>query len=152
MKFIKKIPMLSLFLVFLAFMSIEAYCQEPAKEIFISNYGKPEIHYEKIIFSTAIVIAVVIIALIALKKLRFSTLGKENLIEIVLNYPITSKDKLLVIKIASEYLLLGSSSSGLRKLHVLDSEQLDSAIAQGKIKKHEFANIFANTIGKSSNA
>ena len=62
------------------------------------------------------------------------------------------KDKLLIIKVASEYLLLGASNSGIRKLHKLDAEYIESTVTQKNIKKNEFANIFANTLGKSKNA
>ncbi len=152
MNYLKYILILSLYLVLLTFVSVEAYSQEPVNELFSVNYGKPQINYEKIIFSTVFIIVIVFIALILIKKFRFNNIGQQSLIEVVHNYPITSKDKLLIVKVASEYLLLGSSNSGIRKLHALDANSIEKIVSQKNIKKHEFANILANTLGKGRNA
>ena len=148
----KKITALIIYLLLIIFASTNAYCQEPVKELFSANYGKPEINYEKVILATLFMVVAVFVVLTLLKKVRFKNTSKQRLVEVVFNYPITSKDKLLIVKVASEYLLLGSSNSGIRKLHKLDTENIESAVTQSNLKKYEFANIFANTLGRSRNA
>lgn len=143
---------LFLFILILIAFTGNAYCGEHAKDLFTSNYGKPDIDYGKIIFATIFVIVVAMFVLMLLKKVKFNNSGHNNIIDIVYNYPITSKEKLFIVKVTNEYLLLSSSSAGIQKLHTLDAANVESDISKSNIKKHEFANIFANSLRKSSDA
>ncbi|MBT8112696.1 MAG: flagellar biosynthetic protein FliO, partial [Gammaproteobacteria bacterium] len=75
-----------------------------------------------------------------------------GLVEIIHSYPISTKDKLLIIKVGSEYLLLGASSSGIRKLHVLDKEDIHNITSEKNVKKNEFSNIFVSLMSKNRHA
>jgi flagellar biogenesis protein FliO len=128
------------------------YCQEVIKEPFSAEFGKPVINYGQIISATIFVVAIIIIALFLIKKLRFNTVASQGLVEIIHSYPVTSKDKLLIIKAGSSYLLLGTSSSGIRKLHVLDKEDIHNITSEENVKTNEFANIFVNLMSKNRHA
>lgn len=141
------LKLLSLFCV-----TSTVYCQEAIKEPFTAEFGKPIINYGQIISATVFVVVAIVIALLLLKKLRFNTASRPGLVEIVHSYPITSKDKLLIVKAGSEYLLLGASSSGIRKLHILDKDDIDSVSPENNIKTNEFANIFVNLMSKNRHA
>jgi len=151
MKNIKNNSFFIVLIIILIIFSGNAYCEEPARELFANNYGKPDIDYGKIIISTVFVMVTAFSVLFIVKKLKFNHVGNQNIIDIVYNYPISSKEKLFIVKVANEYLLLSSSHSGIQKIHALDSNNIKDEISRSNNKKHEFANIFANSLGKNSN-
>jgi len=142
----------SLQLLILQCITTSAYSKEVIKEPFVAEFGKPIINYGQIISATVFMVVMIIIVLFLLKKLRFNAIPSQGLIEIVHSFPISSKDKLLVIKAGSDYLLLGSSNSGIRKLHILDKEDFDNITSEKNIKTNEFSNIFVNLLSKSRHA
>jgi flagellar biogenesis protein FliO len=133
-------------------ISTNSLCQETTKDIFSGNYGKPVVDYGKIIYTTVVVIIFILIVLIALKKFRVSNIKAQSLLEVVYSHSISTKDKLLIIKAGHEYLLLGLSNSGLRKIHVLDHDYVQNSISSGNINKQEFANIFTTILRNRGSA
>ena len=148
----KRIAIQVIYLLLLLCISASAHCQEVIKEPLSAAFGKPVINYGQIIYATVFVVAIIFIALFLLKKLRFNTVASQGFVEIVHSYPISSKDKLLIIKAGSDYLLLGSSSTGIRKLHVLDKDDIHNITSEKNIKSNEFANIFVNLVSKNRHA
>lgn len=152
MKRTKRIAIIALSILLLLCISTNAQCQETAKPLFAGDYGRPVIDYEKIILATLFIIALIVVAQMVLKKTRFNSVTNQGLVEVVYSYSISSKDKLLIVKAGQEYLLLGISNSGIRKIHILDKEEIHSSISQKNIKANEFANIFVNLLGKNRHA
>ena len=148
----KRITILGLQVLLLLCITTNVYCQEMVKEPFSGDFGRPIINYWQIIYTTLFVVVVIFLALLLLKKLRFNSVTNQGLIEVVNSYPITSKDKLLIVKAGPEYLLLGASSSGIRKLHVLNNDYIQDSSSEKNIKTNEFKNIFVNLLGKNRHA
>jgi len=144
-----------LFILFLIslFFTTSVLSQEPTNQVFSNEYGSPAIDYEKIIYATLFIAVIVVISLALLKKTRFSTAVNQEFIEVIYSHSFSTKDKLLIVNVAQEYLLLSSSSSGIRKLHILNKEYIDSVIAnREEIKANDFAKIFVNVLGKNKYA
>lgn len=148
----KSLAISGLKLLFLFCIASSVYCQEEIKEPFSAEFGKPVINYGQIISATIFVVVAIIIVLFLLRKLRFNTLSSHGLVEIIHSYPISTKDKLLIIKVGSQYLLLGASSSGIRKLHVLDKEDIHNITSEKNVKTNEFSNIFVSLMSKNRHA
>jgi flagellar biogenesis protein FliO len=136
----------------LFFLSTNALCQEATKDIISGNYGKPVLDYRKIIYATIFVIVLIIFGFLALKKFRFTSIASHSFLEVVYSHSISTKDKLLIIKAGHEYLLLGLSSSGLRKIHVLKNDFIQETTSSGNNKKQEFANIFTTILRNRGSA
>ena len=128
-------------------ITTNVYCQEIIKEPFPTDFGKPIINYGQIIYATLFVTIIIVLALFLIKKLRFNNIHSQSLIKIIYSYSITSKDKLLIVKAGPDYLLLGASNSGVRKLHTLDKEYIQDISSEDNIKTNEFSNILVNLLG-----
>jgi len=152
MKNFKKSIILTIQLLLLFFVTTSAYCQEAIKESFSGEFGKPIINYGQIIYATLFVIIIIVLALFLLKKIRFNNVASQGLIKVIYSYSITSKDKLLIVKAGPDYLLLGASNSGVRKLHVLDQDYIQDISSEDNIKTNEFSNILVNLLGKKRHA
>ena len=148
----KKTVILGFHLILLLLITTSAFSQELSSEQFAENFGRPVIDYQQVIYAAIFLIILIIAGLFLVKKSNFSNTNNSGLIDIVYNYAINSKDKLLIAKIGKEYLLLGVSSSGIRKLHVLDKDYIHKTTSEKNIKTNDFANILMNIVGKHRNA
>ncbi|QMU60411.1 MAG: hypothetical protein GKR92_01340 [Gammaproteobacteria bacterium] len=148
----KKITILVMQLLLLFCITSSAYCQEVGKESFSGEFAKPIINYGQIIYATLFVIIIIVFALFLLKKVRFNNMNGQGLIKVIYSYSVTSKDKLLIVKAGPDYLLLGASNSGIRKIHDLDQDYIQDISSEDKVKTNEFSNIFVNLLGKNSHA
>ena len=148
----KKLVILSFQLMILLFITTSVYCQELPNEELVGNFGKPPIDYRQIIYAVLFLGIMIIAALFLIKKSNLSNTSDLGLIEIVYNYAITSKDKLLVAKVGKEYLLLGISNAGIRKLHILDKDYIHKFTSENNIKTKDFANMLINLVSKQRNA
>lgn len=137
---------------FLIFNTTTAYCQEVAEKLFVAEFGGPAINYGQIVSATIFLIVFIIFALLIFKKSRFSVIANQSLLEVVHRYSISSKEKLLIVRAGSDYLLLSSSSAGVRKLHIMDANDISKELTDKNVNSNEFANIFVNLIGKNRNA
>ena len=147
-----KIAISGLHLIILLFITTNSYSQELSSEQFVENFGKPVIDYEQIIYAVLFLVILVVVGLFLVKKSNFSNPNNTGLIDIVYNYAINSRDKLLIAKIGKEYLLLGVSNTGIRKLHVLDNDYIHKITSEKNIKSNDFANVLMNIVGKHRNA
>lgn len=152
MNYYKKSASFTLQLLLLFCITATGYCQETIKEPFSSEFGKPIINYGQIIYATLFVIIIIVLALFLLKKIRFNNVTSQDLIKVIYSYSISSKDKLMIVKAGSDYLLLGASNAGVRKLHVLDQDYIQDISSEENIKSNEFSNILVNLLGKNRNA
>ncbi len=148
----KKTVILGFHLILLLLITTSAFSQELSSEQFAENFGRPVIDYQQVIYAGIFLIILIVAGLFLVKKSNFSNTNNSGLIDIVYNYAINSKDKLLIAKIGKEYLLLGVSSSGIRKLHVLDKDYIHKITSEKNIKTNDFANILMNIVGKHRNA
>lgn len=143
----------TLFLKIIMFgVSTSVYAEEVIKEPFSAEFGGPAINYGQITSATVFIIVIIIFALLLLKKTRFAVPPSQGLLEVVHSFPLSSKEKLLIVRAGSDYLLLGSSASGIRKIHIMDKEEVSQSMSENDIKKNEFANIFVNLVGKNRHA
>ncbi len=149
---IKKAVASALCIFVLICISINTFAQESASNKFTNEFSNPSIDYEKVVFATIFLIILLFAALFFIKKVRFNNLSNQGLIEVIYSYPISTKDKLLIVKAAHEYLLLGSSSAGIRKIHVLDKEHINSLQNNTRPSTNDFANILVSLIGKKNHA
>ena len=147
-----KIAILGLHLISLLLIATSVCSQELSNEQFSETFGRPVINYEQIIYAVLFLIILIVAGLFLIKKSNFSTSNSSGLIDIVYNYAINSKDKLLIAKVGKEYLLLGVSNSGIRKLHVLDNDYINEITSDENIKTNDFANVLMNIVGKHRNA
>ena len=148
-----KKTVVSIVLISLFFgLATARYCQEILNTQFSGSIARPIIDYSQIIYAVLFLLAMIIAAIFLSKKSKSNHSSRSEIIDIVYNYAISSKDKLLIVKIGEEYLLLGISSSGVRKLHVLDKEFMCKAVSANNIKSNEFSNIMVNLIGRHRSA
>ncbi|MFK7815356.1 MAG: FliO/MopB family protein [Gammaproteobacteria bacterium] len=150
-KYIKIVNTLFLQIIMLS-VSMSAYGEEVIKEPFSAEFGGPTINYGQITTATIFIIVIIIIALLLLKKTRFAVPPNQGLLEVVHSFPISQKEKLLIVRVGSDYLLLGSSVSGIRKIHTLDKEEVGKSMSENDTKKNEFTNIFVNLMSKNRHA
>ena len=152
MNFIRKVVAATLSTLFLLFFVINVDAKEVTNNQFNGAFSSPSIDYTKIIITTLFLIIFIVITLYLVKKLRYNNNNSQGLIEIIHSYPISTKDKLLIVKAAQDYLLLGASNRGIRKLHILDKEYVESLVDKKNANANEFATIFAGLIGKRDHA
>ncbi len=152
MKNFQRIAILGLHLLLLLFITTNVHCQELYGNQLSGNLGKPVIDYGQIIYAAVFLILMVFGALFLVKKSNFNHSNSAGFIDIVYNHAITSKDKLLIVKIGEEYLLLGVSAAGINKLHELDKETIQKMMSEKNIKTNDFSNILVNLISKHRNA
>lgn len=152
MENIRKVVVVTLSTLFLMFLAINIDAKEVTSNQFDSAFSSPSINYTKIIITTLLLIVFIVVALYLVKKFRYNNINGQGLIEIVHSYPISTKDKLLIVKAAQDYLLLGASNGGIQKLHILDKEYVDGLVDMKSTNTKEFATIFAGLIGKRDHA
>ena len=110
------------------------------------------IDYGQVIYGTLIVFVILGILVFLLKKSRINNFGGHEFIKIISSYPLSTKDKLIVIKVAKEYLLVGVSSAGINKLHKLNMNNIEEVTQSNNVRCNNFSNIYAATIGRFKNA
>ena len=115
-------------------------------------YNHQIIDYGQVVYGTLIVIIILGLVVFLVKKTRLHNFGKYGLVEVISSLAITTKDKLLVIRVGKEYLLIGVSNGGVNKIHTLDKNDIESLAKPGKTNAHSFANIYSSTIGRLNNA
>ena len=133
-------------------MTTNVYAQDQAKQPFVAEFGGPSINYGQIISATIFIIAMIVVVLFLVKKTRLAVPSSQSLIDIVHSFSISSKEKLLVVRVGSDYLLLSSSPSGINKIHQLDNEDIDEKISENSLSNNEFSNIFLSLVGKNRHA
>lgn len=139
-------------LIFYLSATTNVYCQEITNENIIGNFGKPVIDYGQIVYVAIFLITMIVIAFFVIKKTNLKNNTNSNLIDVVYNFAVTSKDKLLIARVGKEYLLLSVSNSGIRKLHKFDDDYIQKSISEIDMKSNDFSKILINLLGKHRNA
>ena len=139
-------------LIFYLAATTNVYCQEITNESIVGNFGKPVIDYGQIAYVAIFLITMIVIAFFVIKKSNLKNSTNSGLIDVVYNYAVTSKDKLLIARVGKEYLLLSVSNSGIRKLHEFDDDYIQKAISENDMKSNDFSKILINMLGKYKNA
>ena len=138
-------------IIFLYSISINAECKQINNNVHENAFSVSVIDYGQIIYGTLIVLIILGVTVFLFKKLRINNIGKNGLVDIISSYHITTKDKLLLIRVSKEYLLLGVSNGGISKLHTLATEDIENLSNSSKPGSHSFSKIYAATIGKLHN-
>ena len=152
MEFKRKVGITTLNILLLLLLITHVDANEITNNQFTDAFASPSVDYTKVIITITFLIVLIVVALYILKKLRFNNINNGGLIEVLYSYPVTTKDKLLVVKAANDYLLLGSSNNAITKIHVLDKEYVGNLEENKSIGNNEFAMIFANVLGKRNHA
>ncbi len=143
-----KVVITLLSLIAVLSLTTSVFGQEQVKDTFTAEFGGPAINYGQITTATVFIVVIIIIALLLIKKTHLTNIPNQGLLEVVYNYSVSSKEKLLVVRAGSEYLLLSSSASGIRKIHIMNKEDIGACMSEKNMHKNEFANIFINMMGK----
>ncbi len=117
-----------------------------------SAYSHQVIDYGQVVYGTLIVLVILGLAIFLLKKTRLNKYGQQGIVEVISSFPITTKDKLLIIRAGQDYLLLGLSSGGINKIHTLAINDVEKLTNSNNSAISSFSNIYAATIGKFRNA
>ena len=140
------------FIIFVLYsISINAECKQINNNMYENAFSVSVIDYGQIIYGTLIVLMILGGTVFLFKKLRINNIGQNGLVDIISSYHITTKDKLLLIRVSKEYLLLGVSNGGINKIHTLATEDIENLTNSLKPGSHSFSKIYAATIGKLHN-
>ena len=74
-----------------------------------------------------LILALIIVISMVVKKFRLTSKFTSNLISVVSTIPLTTKDRLVVIKTGSESILLGLSPGRIGYLCHLDASEIENA-------------------------
>lgn len=141
-----------LILLVLFCIAVNAECQEVDQSVVASAYSHQVIDYGQVVYGTLIVLVILGLAIFLLKKSRLNKFGQQGLVEVISSLPVTTKDKLMIIRVGQDYLLLGISSGGINKIHTLTVDDIDKLTNSANSHLPNFSNIYAATIGKIHNA
>ncbi len=133
-------------------VAVNAESQEISKNVLASAYSHQVIDYGQVVYGTLIVLVILGLAIFLLKKTRLNKYGQQGIVEVISSFPITTKDKLLIIRAGQDYLLLGLSSGGINKIHTLVINDVEKLTNSNNSALSSFSNISAATIGKFRNA
>lgn len=107
-----------------------------------------------IIVSTLGVIFIAFVSILIIKKLKFGNLSKNNPIKILVQYPVTNKDKLILVEVRNKELLLGLSSNGFRALgevRKIENEEIDALSSLVKKQNNSFITTLNKTMKTEKN-
>ncbi len=153
MKINKQISHVIFFLLVIIVSVVHAEDNALKSDVLKSGYNLHVIDYGQIVYGILIVMFILFAAIILVKRTRLNNIGNQNgIIEVINCHPVTTKDKLLVIRAGKEYLLIGVSSNSINKIHSLNTDAVEEFINSNKKNLHNFSSIYASTIGKIHNA
>ncbi len=131
---------------------VNAESQEINKNMLTTAYSHQVIDYGQVVYGTLIVLVILGLAIFLLKKSRLNKYGQQGIVEVICSFPVTTKDKLLIIRAGQDYLLLGLSSGGINKIHTLAINDVEKLTNSNNSHISSFSSIYAATIGKFRNA
>lgn len=143
----------SIFIFLVLFsIAVNVECQEVGQSVVANAYSHQVIDYGQVVYGTLIVLVILGLAIFLLKKSRLNKFGQQELVEVISSLPVTTKDKLMIIRIGQDYLVLGVSSGGINKIHTLTLNDIEKLTNSKNSQLPNFSNIYAATIGKFHNA
>lgn len=126
--------------------------KDPDTNVLNSSYSHHVIDYGQVIYGAVIVFVFLAVFIFVLKKLRLGKFGNENIVQVISSHPLSAKEKLQVIKVGQEYILIGISNSGINKIHQLRKDVIEKDIENRKNSNESFTNLFASTLNKFNHA
>ena len=117
--------------------------------VFNSSYNHSVIDYGQVVYGSLIVFTVLGVLIFLLKKSRLNIYGKHDLFEVINSLSLSTKEKLIIIRVGREYLLIGVSNAGISKLHVLNPSDIENLNTSGKSLQSSFTNIYATTVSNT---
>lgn len=121
--------MIRLFLLFFVF-SVEAVAEENVKTIGQGAAPVSSIGVLQWILSCVLVIGVMFACLWLLKKTKLVPGGKNSLLKVIACIPLNRSERLLIVKVGSRYLLLGSTYNAINNLAELSKDEVESYLEQ----------------------
>ena len=105
----------------------------------------------KMLFSLGLTLVLIYLSAILLRHVRFGSnaIGTDDSLRIVKTLSISPKEKMLIVQVGNQQVLLGSSSAGLQTLYEL-KEPIPSVDAA--TQKRSFNSILCTLGRRSSNA
>jgi len=102
--------------------------------------------HQLIIFS--MVLVVMLIFFFLLRKVKFNNFAIGKKMKLIQCMPVGTKDKILLLEVMGRHVMVGVSSSGMRKLHVFMSNDNDEKPDFSKMLEADFTLSSKNEIGK----
>ena len=137
---------------FLALLLVNvAWVQEAASQDGKNNFASPGVpEFGHMLGSLALILVLIYGVSLLLRYLRFGGEGKTNGLAVVTTLSLSPKERLLVIKVGHEQVLVGSSAAGLQTLHRLKTPL--SVEEKSGPDKRSFGDLFRGLNGKSTGA
>ena len=139
-----------LFLFFLVPNYLSA--KEQSTDLLNSTYSQHIIDYNQVIYGSVVVFILLAVFIFVLKKFRQGRCSNENFVQIVSSYPLSTKEKLQVIRIGQEYILIGVTGTSISKLHQLSKEDVEKGMNDKKYKNTNFSGVFSAMLSRFNHA
>ena len=126
------------------FTALPLYGSEAAENIGFDGRAGVDTILQVLLALLCVIILMVFLSIVV-KKYNILPTGSSNQITVVSGLSLNSKDKLLLVKVGEEHLLIGSSPGNINKLHTLKnfSESLSQDCEQiGESGKGSFQSLF----------
>lgn len=75
-----------------------------------------------------VVVGFIFVLSAAFKKYRVTKGSRDSHIQVIQHFSLSQKDKIVLLKVLDQHLVVGMSSAGMRTLHVFDKE-LDATVS-----------------------
>lgn len=131
---------------------VDATEHELGHSVLERPFNNNVIDYGQVIYGTFIVFIILGVLVFLLKKSGVRNYGKNELIEVINSHALSNKEKILVIRVGEEYLLVGVSSGGINKLHTLNTNDAEKYLNINSAQINKFSNIYSATLGRLRNA
>lgn len=97
----------------------------------------------QVLLSLVLVVGVILLLSFVVKKLNLQTRSGTGAVRILSVVPISAKDKLLLVKVGEEQLLLGSSPGSVTKLHKLEQPIETNTKSDSPLEQKSFLSVLS---------
>jgi len=100
----------------------------------------------QVLFSLVLVVGVIVLLSFLLRKFNFQTRAGSGVVRILSVVPLGGKDKLLLVEVGKEQILLGSSPGNVQKIHQLDMPVDMTATSDSNSEQRNFMTVLHSAI------
>ena len=87
----------------------------------------------KLLLALGLTIALFLVLVVAMKKMQLGAGRANQLITVLAALPLSSKDKIWLLDIGGERIVVGSGQGGVNRIHVLANAGVEPASGAGKV-------------------
>lgn len=139
--------LLNLMLLTVATRSASAADGEPVTGN-MPGYG----NFYEMAIALVIVIAIIFVLAGIFKRLNLVNVSGKNLIHVLASYSLSNKDRLVLVQVGSEQILVGLSPGNIRKIHQLENPVDPAQVLNGRPKNGDFVQLFKGLLEKNATA